>query len=184
MSAQKSLVGFNIFYSFNLEAIPEAAEASIDTKFRQATVWALDRHTLVDDVLGGVFKVPDIMNHWIAPWANSDKLEPTTRRTSTRQRSCWPSRLGTAATVIQVCALPTEARPGRPGHLEMWEDVGIKTKSTPIPDADFVKKFYTDTEANGAGDQGPLRHRVRVWLRHARRVAVGLRHDARLEPTS
>ena len=46
MSAQKSLVGFNIFYSFNL--LDPGSEQILDREFRQATVWALDRHTLVE----------------------------------------------------------------------------------------------------------------------------------------
>src|SRR4029077_1343952 len=76
MTPQKSLVGLNIFYSFFLGDDKGQPPTAVVKKkeFRQATVWALDRHTLVDDVLGGVFKVPDIMNWWIVPWANSDKL--------------------------------------------------------------------------------------------------------------
>ena len=96
MSAQKSLVGFNIFYSFNLN--DPGSEKILDPKFRQATVWALDRDTLVNDVLGGVFKVPDIMNHWIAPWATATTWRRTTPRTSRRPRRCWPKWAGTAAT--------------------------------------------------------------------------------------
>src|SRR5205085_3055834 len=117
MSAQKSLVGFNIFFSFNLKA--PSVKALLDKRVRQAFVWALDRHTLVDDVLGGVFKVPDIMNHWIAPWANSDKLEKYDPQDTAKAKDLL-TKAGYNGETIQAWVYPPKFDPDIPVIAQMW----------------------------------------------------------------
>src|SRR5207248_436380 len=63
MHTQKSLVGFNIFFSFNLLA--PSVPLLKDKRVRQAMIWSLDRDTLINDVLGGVVGLPSYHNQWI-----------------------------------------------------------------------------------------------------------------------
>ena len=153
MSAQKSLVGFNIFFSFNL--LKPSVKALLDKRVRQAFVWALDRHTLVDDVLGGVFKVPDIMNHWIAPWANSDKLEKYDPQDANKAKALLAAGGWDPAAVVDVHHYPPKLDPDVPVIVEMWKAVGINSKLTPFSEAGFVHEYYESKGKAGAPDEGP-----------------------------
>jgi peptide/nickel transport system substrate-binding protein len=153
MSAQKSLVGFNIFFSFNLKS--PSVSLLKDNRVRQAFVWALDRHTLVDDVLGGVFKVPDVMNHWIAPWANSDKLEKYDPQDIDKAKQLLADAGWDPAAVVDVRHYPPKLDPDVPVIVEMWNEVGIKSKLTPFSEANFVHEFYESKGTARAPDEGP-----------------------------
>ena len=142
MSAQQSLVGFNVFYSFFLgDGTDEPPNPVVKRKeFRQATVWALDLPLLVKDVLGGALKVPDIFNQWIAPWANSDRLVRYTPQDLAKAKDLL-ARSGYKGETI-ICG--TYGRePDFPVILAMWKDVGINTKRFDIPDGSFFEDFYT-----------------------------------------
>ncbi len=142
MSTQKSLVGFNVFYSFFLGDGEEEPPNPVVKKkeFRQATIWALDLPTLVDDVLDGVYRVPDIFNQWIAPWANSDGLVRYTPQDIEKAKDLL-SKSGYAGETI-VCG--TFGRdPDVPVIFQMWKDIGINTRQYVIEDTTYVDQFYT-----------------------------------------
>jgi len=143
MTPQKALVGLNIFYSFNLGDDQQQPPNAVVKKkeFRQASVWALDRHTLCDDVLGGVFKVPDIMNHWIVPWANSDKLVKYDPQDVDKAKSLLQAA-GYNGEEIQVYNFP-KPDPDFAVILSMWQDAGIKTKAHEFGADTFFDEFYT-----------------------------------------
>lgn len=153
MAAQKSLVGLNHFYSFNLN--DPSSELIRDKRFRQATVWAIERETLVKDVLGGVMRLPDVMNHWIAPWANSEDLERYHPWDVQKARDLLTEIGWNPNHVVKVAHYPPKLEPDVPVIVEMWNAVGIRTELTPIPDAEFVRMFFADTDLDTEGDQGP-----------------------------
>ena len=140
MHTQESLVGLNIFYSFNLES--PSNELIKDKRFRQALVWALDRQPLVDDVLGGVFKVPDIVNQWIAPWANPTDLERYHPQNVDKAKQLLDDIGWVAGTKINVWHYPPKLEDDIPVIVAMWEDVGIGSTLTPLPDETFTTDFY------------------------------------------
>ncbi len=142
MSAQESRVGFNIFYSFFLgddQAQPPNAVVK-KKEFRQATVWALDLPTLVNDVLGGAFRVPDVFNQWIAPWANSERLVRYTPQDIAKAKDLLAAS-GYRGETIRCGTYGRE--PDFPVIFQMWKDIGINTKPFDIPDASFFEDFYT-----------------------------------------
>ena len=140
MHTQESLVGLNIFYSFNLES--PSNELIKDKRFRQAMVWALDRQLLVDDVLGGVFKVPDIVNQWIAPWANPTDLERYHPQNVDKAKQLLDEIGWVAGTKINIWHYPPKLEDDIPVIVGMWEDVGIGSTLTPLPDETFTADFY------------------------------------------
>jgi peptide/nickel transport system substrate-binding protein len=153
MHTQASEVGFNIFFSVNLKK--PSTPLLQDKRVRQALVWALDRDTLVNDVLGGVFKVPTIVNHWIAPWANADNLE-TYHPQDVDKAKALLAEAGWDPTVeLDIRHYPPKLDPDVPVILEMWNAVGVKGKLTPIPDDTFIQDFYEDKDKSTPEDDGP-----------------------------
>ena len=140
MHTQESLVGLNIFYSFNLES--PSNELIKDKRFRQALVWALDRELLVNDVLGGVFKVPDIVNQWIAPWANPTDLERYHPQNVDKAKQLLDDIGWVAGTKINIWHYPPKLEDDIPVIVGMWEDVGVGSTLTPLPDETFTADFY------------------------------------------
>jgi ABC-type transport system substrate-binding protein len=154
MNAQASTVGFNIFASFNL--LNPSNPLLKDKRVRQALVWALDRDLLVNDVLGGVFNVPEVMNHWIQEWAVSDDLE-----------RYYPQNVDKAKALLAEAGWDPNAAPLRARHYpptldpdvpiiqSMWEDVGVKIALEPLPDDTFFHDFYEDADLSTPEDDGP-----------------------------
>ncbi len=142
LHTQESLVGLNIFYSFNLD--DPSNELIKDKRFRQAMVWALDRQLLVDDVLGGVFKVPDIVNQWIAPWANPTDLERYHPQDVDKAKALLDEIGWVPGTKINVWHYPPKLEDDIPVITAMWEDVGIGSNLTPLADETFTADFYDD----------------------------------------
>jgi len=153
MQAQKSLVGFNIFFSVNLKS--PSAELLKDKRVRQALVWALDRDLLVNDVLGGVFKVPDIMNHWIAPWANASDLERYYPQNVEKAQALLAEAGWDPSVTLDVRHYPPTLDPDVPVIMSMWEAIGVKGALTPLPDDSFIADFYADKDPSTPADDGP-----------------------------
>jgi len=153
MQAQQSLVGFNIFFSVNLHS--PSAPLLKDKRVRQALVWALDRQLLVDDVLGGVFKVPDIMNHWIAPWANADDLERYHPQNVETAKALLAEAGWDPSVTLDVRHYPPTLDPDVPVIMSMWEAIGVKGTLTPLPDDTFLADFYEDKDLTTPEDDGP-----------------------------
>ena len=152
MHTQKSLVGFNIFFSFNLLA--PTAPLLKDKRVRQERR-ALDRDTLINDVLGGVVGLPSYMNQWISPWANSDKLEPYHPQNIDKAKNLLTEAGWILSIVLDArCNPPIPLTDDIPVILKMWEDVGIKTKLTPTADDVFVPTFYESKGPEGL-HEGP-----------------------------
>ena len=130
-----------------------------------------------------MFKVPDVINHWIQKWAVADELEKYDPQNVDKAKELLADgRLGFEHRP-DVRHYPPTLDPDIPVIQEMWKDVGVKIKLTPLPDDTFVADFYEDKDKSTPEDDGPeLRHRVRLRLRHARRVALGLRRDPRVHP--
>lgn len=155
MTAQQSLVGFNIFFSVNL--LNPSTPLLKDKNVRKALTWALDRDLLVNEVLGGVFKVPDVVNHWIQRWAVADDLETyhpqnVDLATQLLADAGWDPNV-----VLDVRHYPPTLDPDIPVIQAMWEDIGVKIKLTPLPDDTFVADFYEDKGDGDPtnGDDGP-----------------------------
>jgi peptide/nickel transport system substrate-binding protein len=153
MHTQPSQVGFNIFFAVNLLA--PSTPLLKDKRVRQALVWALDRDTLVNDVLGGVFKVPEIMNQWIAPWANSDKLERYYPQNIDKAKQLLADAGWDSSIQLDIRHYPPKLDPDVPVILEMWKAVGVTGKLTPFGEEGFVHDFYEDKDKKASGDQGP-----------------------------
>jgi len=153
MAAQKSFLGLNHFYSFNLS--DPSTKLILDKRFRQATIWAIERETLVNDVLGGVLRLPAVMNHWTAPWASSEDLEQYHPWDVQKARDLLAEIGWNPRHVVKVAHYPPKLEPDVPVIIEMWNAVGIRTKLAPIPDAEFVRTFFADTDLDTDGDQGP-----------------------------
>lgn len=153
MTAQQSLVGFNIFFSVNL--LKPSTPLLLDKNVRKALVWALDRELLVGEVLGGVFKVPDVVNHWIQKWAVADDLETYHPQNVDRARELLAAAGWDSNTVLDVRHYPPTLDPDIPVIQAMWEDVGVKIKLTPLPDDTFVADFYEDKDKSTPEDDGP-----------------------------
>ena len=153
MSTQESRVGFNIFFSFNLKQ--PSVPLLKDKRVRQAFVWALDRHALVDDVLGGAFRVPNVMNDWIAPWASSDRLETYDPQDIERARKLLADAGWDPTVVLDVRHYPPKLDPDVPVIVEMWKAVGINSRLTPLSEAGFFHEFYESKGEPGAPDEGP-----------------------------
>jgi ABC-type transport system substrate-binding protein len=153
MHAQQSLVGFNIFFSVNLKS--PSVELLKDKRVRQALVWALDRDLLVNDVLGGVFKVPDIMNHWIAPWANSENLERYYPQNIEKAQALLTEAGWDPNAIVKARHYPPNMDPDVPIIQAMWEEVGVKIELSPLPDDTFIADFYEDKDKSTPEDDGP-----------------------------
>ena len=155
MTAQQSLVGFNIFFSVNL--LNPSTPLLKDKNVRKALTWALDRELLVGEVLGGVFKVPDVVNHWIQKWAVSDSLETYHPQNVDLAKQLLADAGWDPNVVLDVRHYPPTLDPDVPVIQAMWEDVGVKIKLTPLPDDTFVADFYEDKgDADPTnGDDGP-----------------------------
>ncbi len=153
MTAQQSLVGFNIFFSVNL--LNPSTPLLKDKRVRQALVWALDRHTLVDDVLGGVFKVPTVVNHWIQEWAVAPGMETYDPQDVSKAEALLAEAGWDPNVVLDVRHYPPALDPDVPVIQAMWEDVGVKIKLTPIPDDTFIADFYEDKDKSTPEDDGP-----------------------------
>jgi peptide/nickel transport system substrate-binding protein len=110
-------------------------------EFRQATIWALDRETLVNDVLEGTVRVADVMNQWIAAWAIATDLQRYDPQDVARAKQLLATS-GYAGEEIQVSIYPPTFGADIPVILQLWKDIGIATKTTPITDASFVEDFY------------------------------------------
>ena len=118
MHTIKSLVGYNIFFSFNL--FNPSTPLLKDKRVRQAFVYALDRHTLITDVLGGVYNFPTYMNDWVAPWANSDQARAVRHGRGQGQAAPGGRQLGPERRA-QRPALPAQADRRRAGHRRAVE---------------------------------------------------------------
>lgn len=153
MTAQQSLVGFNIFFSVNLHS--PSAPLLKDKNVRKALVWALDRELLVGEVLGGVFKVPDVVNHWIQKWAVADGLETYHPQNVDKAKELLAAAGWDSSIVLDVRHYPPTLDPDIPVIQAMWEDVGVKIKLTPLPDDTFVADFYEDKDKSTPEDDGP-----------------------------
>lgn len=156
MNAQKSLVGFNIFASFNL--LDPSNPLLKDKRVRQALVWALDRDVLVNDVLGGVFTVPSVMNHWIQEWAVSPDLEVYHPQNVEKAKAL----LAEAGWTPEMASQPLLARhypptldPDVPIIQQYWADIGVTLDLQPLPDDTFFQDFYGDKDPNTPEDDGP-----------------------------
>ena len=153
MTAQQSLVGFNIFFSVNL--LNPSTPLLKDKRVRQALTWALDRHTLVDDVLGGVFKVPTVVNHWIQDWAVAPDLETYDPQDVPKAEQLLKDAGWDPSVVLDVRHYPPTLDPDVPVIQAMWEDIGVKIKLTPLPDDTFIADFYEDKDLSTPKDDGP-----------------------------
>ena len=155
MTAQQSLVGFNIFFSVNL--LNPSTPLLKDKNVRKALTWALDRDLLVNEVLGGVFKVPDVVNHWIQKWAVADDLETYHPQNVDLAQQLLADAGWDSNVVLDVRHYPPTLDPDIPVIQAMWEDVGVKIKLTPLPDDTFVADFYEDKGDGDPtnGDDGP-----------------------------
>ncbi len=153
MTAQQSLVGFNIFFSVNL--LNPSTPLLKDKNVRKALVWALDRGLLVNEVLGGVFKVPDVVNHWIQKWAVADGLETYDPQNVDLAKQLLAEAGWDPNTVLDVRHYPPTLDPDIPVIQGMWEDVGVKIKLTPLPDDTFTADFYADKDPSTPADDGP-----------------------------
>jgi peptide/nickel transport system substrate-binding protein len=148
-----SQVGFNIFFSVNLHS--PSAPLLKDKRVRQALVWALDRDTLVNDVLGGVFRVPDIVNHWIAPWANADGLETYHPQDLDKAKALMAEAGWDPSVNLDIRHYPPKLDPDVPVIQEMWKEIGVQGTLTPIPDDTFIADFYEDKDKATPEDDGP-----------------------------
>ena len=153
MTAQQSLVGFNIFFSVNL--LNPSTPLLKDKNVRKALVWALDRDLLVNEVLGGVFKVPDVVNHWIQKWAVADGLETYHPQNVDTAKQLLADAGWDPSVVLDVRHYPPTLDPDIPVIQGMWEDVGVKIKLTPLPDDTFTADFYADKDPSTPADDGP-----------------------------
>jgi peptide/nickel transport system substrate-binding protein len=153
MTAQQSLVGFNIFFSVNL--LNPSTPLLKDKNVRKALTWALDRDLLVGEVLGGVFKVPDVVNHWIQKWAVADDLETYHPQNVDLAKELLATAGWDPNTVLDVRHYPPTLDPDIPVIQAMWEDIGVKIKLTPLPDDTFVADFYEDKDKSTPEDDGP-----------------------------
>ena len=153
MHSEKSLVGYNIFFSFNL--LNPSTPLLKDKRVRQAFVLCMDRHTLIDDVLGGVYNYPKYMNDWIAPWANSTKLNSYDQDIA-QAKSLLAAAGWDPSVVLNVRNYPPKLTDDVPVIVEQWKAVGINVKLTPLPDDTFVNDFYRQSKDTGTTDSGPL----------------------------
>ena len=153
MVAQQSLVGFNIFFSVNL--LKPSTPLLKDKNVRKALVWALDRDLLVNEVLGGVFKVPDVVNQWIQKWAVADGLETYDPQNVDKAKQLLAAAGWDSSVVLDVRHYPPTLDPDIPVIQAMWEDVGVKIKLTPLPDDTFTADFYEDKDPSTPADDGP-----------------------------
>ncbi len=149
---QDSVVGFNIFISFNFKS--PSTPLLLDKRVRQALIWAIDREAIVKDVLG-VGIVPDIMNQWIAPWANSPKLERYTPQDVEKAKKLLADAGWDSSAVLDFRHYPPKLSPDIPVIAQMWKDVGVNIKLTPLADDTFVKDYYLSKGPDGQPDQGP-----------------------------
>jgi peptide/nickel transport system substrate-binding protein len=151
MTVQESLVGFNICIAFNFKS---SVKPLLDKRVRQALVWAIDRQTIVTDVLG-VGKVPDISNQWIAPWANSPNLQTYSPQDVAKAKQLLADAGWVSTTILDVRHYPPKLTPDVPVIVEMWKAVGVNVKLTPLTDDAFVKDYYLSKGPAGQPDQGP-----------------------------
>jgi ABC-type transport system substrate-binding protein len=154
MNAQPSRVGYNIFSSFNLKS--PSNPLINDKRFRQALVWALDRDVLVDEVLGGVFTVPEVMNHWIQPWAVADDLERYYPQNVDKAKELL-AEIGwdPASPPLRAWHYPPTLDPDVPVIQQMWAEVGVNIELTPFGEATFFDEFYGDIDPSTTEDEGP-----------------------------
>jgi peptide/nickel transport system substrate-binding protein len=154
MQALKSLVGFNIFASFNLKN--PSNPLLLDKRVRQALVWALDRDVLVNDVLGGVFTVPEVMNHWIQEWAVADDLERYYPQNVDKAKALLAEAgWDPASAPLLARHYPPTLDPDVPIIQSMWSDVGVSLDLQPLPDDTFFQDFYGDKDPSTPEDDGP-----------------------------
>ena len=96
----------------------------------------------MNDVLGGVFKVPDIVNQWIAPWANPTDLERYHPQNVDKAKQLLDDIGWVAGTKINIWHYPPKLEDDIPVIVGMWEDVGAGSTLTPLPDETFTADFY------------------------------------------
>jgi peptide/nickel transport system substrate-binding protein len=154
MTPIKSLVGFNIFVSFNL--LNPSNPLLKDKRVRQALVWGLDRDVLVNDVLGGVFTVPTVMNHWIQEWAVSPDLELYHPQDVDKAKALL-AEAGWDASAPPILArhYPPTLDPDVPIIQSMWSDLGVNIELQPLADDVFFDDFYGGYDTATGVDNGP-----------------------------
>jgi ABC-type transport system substrate-binding protein len=95
------------------------------------------------------------MNDWIAPWANADALETYDPQDLDKARKLLSDAGWDPAAVLDVRHYPPTLDPDVPVIVEMWKEVGINARLTPMTDATFVHDFYESKGNAGGPDEGP-----------------------------
>jgi ABC-type transport system substrate-binding protein len=106
--------------------------------------------------MGNAPKLPDFMDDWQAAWANSTKLETYHPQDVNKAKSLLQAAGWDPTTVVNVYHYPPKLTADVPVIVQMWKDVGINVKLTPIPDDTFVDIFYGSKGPKGGPDQGPI----------------------------
>jgi ABC-type transport system substrate-binding protein len=100
--------------------------------------------------------VPEIMNHWIQPWANATDLEryhpqDIAKAQALLAEAGWDPN----AAPLRARHYPPALDPDIPIIQQMWADLGIPIELEPMSDAGFFQDFYGDKDPSTPEDDGP-----------------------------